>query len=1288
MALPTDTIGPFDVRTEDLIHIDAGQAVELFRQLLVIEAIKTGVPITGVDVPAAINVADGGIDAEVTCPPGAVLPAGLISEGLTRYQIKTGSFSASTPSDIRSLLVQPKFARGDHQRTKDQLQPRVLSCFEKGGTFVVVLFGSDLVGTSDDHGATQITEFMTAIDPAFAGVAVRIIRANQICSAIKLLAPGIAMRLNRVQGYDDAVFHDLLFMAESCDLEIDIYRQTEELNRATEQITLAADQVNGFQHVRVLGDAGAGKTHLIYRALNASQLSGCVLYCRDPEQALGSGPMMVLRTMAPKTTIILVADECDLVTAEGLTALFRRVATKMLLVTADNVDEPTSAHANTQVIDVPRLEQPVVADIFKGYGIPLDSANWLASLCEGSPRAAHRLGQYIHNNPDQQPSQHLAHLDRLWDRVVCAPHSVDSDEGQDRLAVIRTLALFRQVAWETADGPAVQAAVLAALKQLDQAFSPVRLSRSVSELRKRRVLQGPRTLLISPKLLHVAMWKGWFEQYAHMVDVQKLREGLDPRMQEHFDAMLMFVKESQAATAWADRLMGQGGMFASLAGYKTASDASLFFAVAQAKPKAALRRFAAALGTETVENRKEIIGDARRTAVERLEQLAVPAETFFEAAECLLLLAEAENESWSNNSTGVFISLFGLGYGPVAASELSPINKVDYLHRLLRSEVPFRRQIAVQALDKSLDPFMSRTSIDEVIGLRRLPDRWKPNTYEELYDAYAAHVRLLEEAVGYLPAAEAADAAKAILDHVRTLILIVPLAKTILEFLRRAAAIPGLRQQCIEVIVATLHYEGKELPEEVKSELDALRVELTESSFSNKLRRHAGMKLVEDHFNTEGEYSDTAGPELIQLAANAVANPDQLAPELIWLVTDEAKNGFEFGQLLGQADDFELWPAIFSAWVKAGEERSDFFIGGYLSACHLKKRDLWEQIVEDLFANAEVRHSALGVVWRSGMSDRIANTLLTLAKQGDIDPKAFRLFVYGGIVSQLPLNVFEGIVDLLLEDDDPNASDAAMEILDSRLRGHTDEIRILSTRIEQVLNSAVFVEGAANKHSNHMLLFRWNQMANRLLDFDPDAGAKLAARCIENFANVNSITEGFRPEPLKFLSKAAKAKPTIVWPAIARRLELQAKEIGTWYLLQWFRGGRPRREAEESGLNAIPAPVVFEWIDIDAGNRAWILAEYCPPFISKPDEPATFARRMLERYGAIEHVRHSLHANNFTGTWSGPTSEHYRRKLAAVNAHLEIETNDNVRIWLMEHREQLERRIEGEVERELRESEY
>lgn len=1289
MALPTDTVGPFDVRTDDLTKIDAGQAVELFRQLLVIEAVEAGIPVTGVDVPAAITVADGGIDAEVTGLPEAALPAGLISEGLTRYQIKTGSFSASTASDIRSLLVQPRFMKGDHQRKKEELQSRVLSCFEKGGTFIVVLFGSDLVGTADDHGATQITEFMAAIDPAFAQVAVRIIRANQLCSAIKVLAPGIAMRLNSVQGYDDAVFHDLSFMADSCELEIDVYQSTAELDRAAEQITRAADSINGFQHVRVLGDAGAGKTHLVYRALSASQLSGCVLYCPDPEQALGSGPMTALRQMAPTTTIILFADECDLDTADELAALFKRRATKMLLVTADNVADPASAHANAQVIDVPGLEAPVVADIFKSYGIPPDSASWLATLCEGSPRAAHRLGQYIQNNPGQQPSQQLAHLDRLWDRIVCAPHSIDSAEGQDRLAVIRTLALFRHVAWETADGPAVQTAVLAALRLLDEGFSKIRLSNSVGELRKRRVLQGPRMLLISPRLLHVAMWKSWFEQYAHMVDVQQLREGLEARMQQHFDAMLVFAQESKAATAWADRLMGEGGIFASLAGYKTASGASLFFAIAQARPKAALRRFAAALGAETVEGRHEFRGDARRTAVHRLEQLAIPAETFFEAAECLLLLAEAENESWSNNSTGVFIELFGLGYGPVAASELSPIDKIDYLCNLLHSAVPFRREIAVQALGKSLDPFMSRISIDDVIGLRRLPDRWKPNTQGELYDAYAAHVRLLEEAVEYLPAPEATEAAKAILSHVRSLILIVSLTETILVFLRRAAAMPGLRERCIETIVATLHYEGKALSETVRSELHVIRAELTESSFSNKLRRHAGMKLIEDNFDADGQYSDAAGPELIQLATDVAATPELLAPELAWLVTDQAKNGFQFGQLLGQADDLKLWPSILSAWINAGTQRSDFFISGYLSAWRIKKVDLWEQIIESVLANAEIRSYALGLVWRSGMTDHIARSLLTMAKQGDIDPKDFRLFVYGGVVNQLPLDVFEGIVDLLLEGEDPSAPDAAMDILDSRLRGHADELSAFSTRIERVLSSTVFVEGATSQHPNTMLLFRWNELANRLLDFNPDAAAKLAVRCIANFANVNSITAGFHPDPWIFLSKAARAKPAVVWPAIALRLETQQKEVGTWHLLSWLRGGRSiRGEADEAGLDAIPTSIVFEWVDVDARNRAWLIAERCPPIVAKPDEPTTFARQMLERYGSIEQVRRSLHANNFSEGWSGPASDHYRGKLAALNAHFEVETNDNVRLWLKEHREQLERSIEHEVERELRESEH
>ena len=385
MALPTETVGPFDVRTDDLMQIDPAQAVELFRQLLVIEAAKIGLSTTGVDVPASINVADGGIDADVAGVTGKSLPAGLIAEGKTCYQIKTGDFSASTPSAIRSLVIQPKHAGGTAVPTKDKLQPRVLSCFEKGGSFFVVLFGTDLVGKTDDHGAQQISDLMASVDPTFAAVKVRIIRANQLCTAIKTLAPGIGRRLNRVQGYDRSVFYDLTFMAEACELEIGSYQLTDDLKTFTDEITQVANSLDGFKHIRILGDAGAGKTHLMYRALAASQLKGCVLYCPDPEHAMDSGPMEALRQMAPGTIIVLVADDCDLETSRELSAYFRKRASKMLLVTANNLAEAPSSHVDVQLIEVPRLLQPKLAEIFKDYGIVADEAEWFAGLCEGSP---------------------------------------------------------------------------------------------------------------------------------------------------------------------------------------------------------------------------------------------------------------------------------------------------------------------------------------------------------------------------------------------------------------------------------------------------------------------------------------------------------------------------------------------------------------------------------------------------------------------------------------------------------------------------------------------------------------------------------------------------------------------------------------------------------------------------------------------------------------------------------------------------------------------------------------
>ena len=270
--------GPFDISNTNLDGLSPLEAVEHFHELLIAEAVGTATPVIAINVPKAINVADGGVDAEVDIKPGALLPGGLLRSGHVRYQIKTGSFSASGMADIKSLLVQPKYR--DLSETKpDHLSPRVKACLDLNGTFVVVLFGSDAVSTVDDHGVSQIRAFLAGVSEKYKGAKVELVRANQICAATKVLSPALALSLNGLAGAYGAPFRTLNFLRDSCGLEISRYESTAELAELARAITDEANNLEGFRHIRILGDAGAGKSHLVFSALSASASKSHVLYC-------------------------------------------------------------------------------------------------------------------------------------------------------------------------------------------------------------------------------------------------------------------------------------------------------------------------------------------------------------------------------------------------------------------------------------------------------------------------------------------------------------------------------------------------------------------------------------------------------------------------------------------------------------------------------------------------------------------------------------------------------------------------------------------------------------------------------------------------------------------------------------------------------------------------------------------------------------------------------------------------------------------------------------------------
>src|SRR5262245_29545198 len=121
-----------------LTLLNPEEAVDLFRDLLWAESWRQGISVLKVSVPSNITAADGGIDAEVGDMPST---EGLLSQGLTAYQIKTVDFAAHQDAKVKELLC---------KTDSYELKERVASCLSNDGTFVIVLFGSDNPNTTED----------------------------------------------------------------------------------------------------------------------------------------------------------------------------------------------------------------------------------------------------------------------------------------------------------------------------------------------------------------------------------------------------------------------------------------------------------------------------------------------------------------------------------------------------------------------------------------------------------------------------------------------------------------------------------------------------------------------------------------------------------------------------------------------------------------------------------------------------------------------------------------------------------------------------------------------------------------------------------------------------------------------------------------------------------------------------------------------------------------------------------------------------------------------------------
>lgn len=1254
-----DTI--FTVKNEDLERLSPQEAVDFFRELLWAEAATLEIGKNLINVPSAITVADGGIDAEVQ----NVSASGgqeIIKQGLTRYQIKTGKFSLSNESHIKSILFKDK---------TNELKPRVKSCLDKEGTLIIVLFGWDNPETKDDQLVNKFKEKLILLDRKYNNAKIEIWQQNKLRGFLTPF-PSLALR---IKGLDRSRFQSHRSWSENDDMKKEFVAGEKQKEFIASLQTALRQNNNEAMHIRIYGEPGIGKTRLALEVTRADDLLPLVIYVDSANEFRDSNLITEILREDNQFSVILVIDECDSDSRSYIWNKLKYRGPRIKIITIYNEYDDTSG--NIAYFDVPPLDNEQISKIIQEYHIPKDRADRWSEECSGSPRVAHIIGFNLKANPEK-PEDVVKSLDtvNVWERYIVGGDDPNNLEVGQRRIILRHIALFKRFGYGRHVVNEAQA-IVKIIEKSDPQITWSRFQEIIKKLKMRRILQGENTLYITPKLFHIKLWIDWWNIYGNTFDLNAFFQNIPPSLLDWFCEMFKYAASSEVASQIVKELLSKNGPFQNDAILKTKLGALFFLALTEADPKSALECLKRTIGKWTKEELLQFT-TGRREVVWALEKIAVWRDLFGDAARLLLVLGEAENETYSNNASGIFAELFSPARGQVAPTEAPPQERFPVLKEALESSSKERRILGFHACDQALETgHFSRVVGAEHQGLRKEPQLWMPKTYGELFDAYRQVWLLLFKRLDSLPEDEQQQAINILLQNARGLGKMQNLVGMVIDTMNELAQKSYVdKTMILAEIIRILHYDGKELTTETRQRWEQLKEKLTGSDFASLMKRYVGMDILEDKFDEEGNQIDQTQSKIEELAQQAIKNKDILQKELHWLVTTIAKNGYRFGYALAKNDkNVSLLPTILEVQRNAVKNVDVCFLGGYLRLLFEQDRERWENQLDALMEDKNLNTWIPELTWRAGMTDRAALRILSLAERGIIGISHFWIFRSGSVIQDLSEGIFAKLIKYLLDSSDAYAVSITLDLYDFYyIRTEYKHTMPKEVTLE-LLTHPLLIQKTKSGKRNQMDDYHWKNIGKFFVQLYPEKSLDLADKMLQRFGEEGTIFDSFHSHTQEVLNEVAQRNPEEIWTRVTRYLGPPV-DSRAYHITQWLRGSFSFDDEEKGMLPIFPSEIIWKWVNEDINNRAKYLASFVPNKLFREEGKICFAREALVRYGTLDDVRRNLMANFSTEGWSGPESLYYQKKKQQLLDFKKEENTENVKRWIDEYVSSIDKRIE------------
>lgn len=1254
-----DATTPYALQVNDLTNLGQDRAVKFFRRLLWAEAAEVGIGRNLIDVPDCINVADGGIDAVIR---GAnPTRDDIIPHGLSGFQIKS--------SDLLPQNCKKELHQGED--LAQPVKPEVKRILDNGGHYILVLF-ADITTEKKDRREKAITEQLGNL--GYSNPKVRVYTANQLTSfaerfpsLVVWLKGNIGQCLPYVswgQRYD--VKSPKVFIGDS------------ERDKWLREIRDKLRNPNGQCPVfRIVGLAGIGKTRLVFEALSPDDLKNRVIYVAA-DQFRSSNLHLTLQN-DENVSAIIVIDECDLEQhSEFVRSFSGRGARLVLLTLSQDTGKvpPPSLRCELKPLITEKMEELIKTDAPQ---LPEDIVRRLAGFADGYPRIAVLLVEsYQASNVSSDEFLGISD-DALMNRLVGGDLDAGSDHFRKTKKVLTGLSLFQKIGYE--GNLSREAQWLASyLAVLWDDFEEV-----VTKQRQRGIIQGQYYIYVTPFMLRIHLLREWWEQQgfttAQSFDefVATIPEAFRGDLVQRFFDHIPYVTATKHGQEFVKEILGESGVFSNGSLLMSHLGSDFFLKLTEADPASALACLKNTIGTWSREKLLEFT-TGRREVVWALEKIAVWRDLFADAARLLLKLGEAENETYSNNASGVFAGLFSPAPARVAPTEASPEERFPVLKEAMESTSKEQRLLALNACSAALQSgHFTRMIGAEYQGLRKEPELWTPKTYGEIFDSYRRVWRMLRDRLDSMPEDEQEKAVDILLNHARGISLHHNLFDMVIDTLTELSQKPYVKKEkVIGRVVQILHYDREKLPLEMRQSWEKLRNELIGSDFSSLLRRYVGLDLLEDHFDEKGNHIDQTQPRIEELARWAVESEELLRANLDWLVVTETQNCYRFGYELGKIDKgFQLLTTLLEAQRQSGKSTNIPFLGGYFRALFENDQKEWEGQLDALVADVKLKQSVLELTWRSGLTDKAASRLLNIMKQGMDVVAVAHLQMLGGHIKTLSEDTFERLIEFLLYTKEAYAMTVVLHLYDSYYIHDKSKYALPKELTMKVLTHESLFRNIDPRMRNTMDECNWSIITGAFVKKYPGSSLELADKMLAHFGEEGTIVDSYNSLVVGILNEITRKNPRKVWKLVVKYIGPPI-DSRAFYITAWLRGQDLFSREGEGALRMIPLDEIWKWVDQDVEKRSRYLATFVPNTLFREEGRKCLARELLCRYGDSQGIQHSLMANFSTEGWSGPASLHYQLKKQELLDFRKDEDNENVKRWIDEYVSSLDQQIDRE----------